>query len=149
MEDRAENPVSALLVLRAQTRLILPRRLDKFYYIPFSTCPHSLCVCNPDVGNWSHGMIFPQIHKSIRASCVPYVCVAAPQGGARGKECTYPCRGCKFNPRVGKIPWRRAWQPTPVFWPGESHAQRSLAGCSPWGRKETDTTERLHFQVAQ
>ena len=33
-----------------------------------------------------------------------------------------------------KVPWRRAWQPTPVFLPGESHAQRSLAGCSPWGR---------------
>ena len=43
--------------------------------------------------------------------------------------------------------WRRKWQPTPVFFPGESHGQRSLAGCSPWGRKKLDTTERLtiHF----
>ena len=41
---------------------------------------------------------------------------------------------------------RRQWQPTPVFLPGESHGQRSLVGCSPWGRKESDTTERLHFQ---
>ena len=46
-----------------------------------------------------------------------------------------------LNPWVGKIPWRRAWQPTPVFLPGESHGQRSLAGCSPWGRTESDTTE--------
>ena len=46
---------------------------------------------------------------------------------------------------VGKIPWRRKWQPTPVFLPGESHGQSSLVGCSPWGRKESDTTERLHF----
>ena len=46
-----------------------------------------------------------------------------------------------FNPWVGKIPWRRAWHPTPVFWAGESHGQRSLAGCSPWGRKELDLTE--------
>ena len=38
--------------------------------------------------------------------------------------------------------WRRAWQPTPVFLPGESHGQRSLAGCSPWGGKESDTTEQ-------
>ena len=38
-------------------------------------------------------------------------------------------------PWVGKTPWRRAWQPTPVFLPGESHAQRSLAGCSPRGHK--------------
>ena len=38
-----------------------------------------------------------------------------------------------FNPWVGKIHWRRKWQPTLVFLPGESHEQRSLAGCSPWG----------------
>ena len=37
--------------------------------------------------------------------------------------------------------WRRKWQPSPVFLPGESHGQRSLVGCSPWGRTESDTTE--------
>ena len=42
---------------------------------------------------------------------------------------------------VGKIPWRRAWKPTPVFLPRESHGQRSLAGCSPQGLKELNTTE--------
>ena len=47
----------------------------------------------------------------------------------------------EFDPWVGKIPWRREWQPTPVFLPGESHGQRSLAGYSPWGHKELDTTE--------
>ena len=41
----------------------------------------------------------------------------------------------------GKIPWRRKWQLTPVFLPGESHGQRSLAGYSPWDYKESDTTE--------
>ena len=41
--------------------------------------------------------------------------------------------------------WRRQWQPTSVLLPGESHGRRSLVGCSPWGRKESDTTERLHF----
>ena len=41
--------------------------------------------------------------------------------------------------------WRRKWQPTPLFLPGKSHGRRSLMGCSPWGRKESDTTERLHF----
>ena len=48
---------------------------------------------------------------------------------------------------VGKIPWKKEWQPTPVFLPGESHGQRNLAA-SPWGPKESDTTERLtrtHF----
>ena len=43
------------------------------------------------------------------------------------------------------IPWRRAWQPTAVFLPGESHAQRSLAGYSPWGHRESDTTEQLIY----
>ena len=41
--------------------------------------------------------------------------------------------------------WRRKWQSTPVLLPGKSHGQRSLVGYSPWGRKESDTTERLHF----
>ena len=44
---------------------------------------------------------------------------------------------------VGKIPWRRAWQPTPVFLPGESHGQGSLVGYSPWSLKESDTTDWL------
>ena len=43
---------------------------------------------------------------------------------------------------------RRQWHPTPGFWPGKSHGQRSLVGCSPWGRKESDTTERLHFHFS-
>ena len=50
-----------------------------------------------------------------------------------------------FDPWVGKIPWRRKWQPTPVFLPGEFHGQRSLAGYSPWDGKESDTTVRLTF----
>ena len=53
-----------------------------------------------------------------------------------GKEPNCQCRRCGFNPWVGKIPWRRAWQPTPVFLPGESHEQWRLAGYSPWGRKQ-------------
>ena len=42
---------------------------------------------------------------------------------------------------IKKIPWRREWLPIPVFLPGESHGQRSLVGYSPWGHKESDTTE--------
>ena len=42
---------------------------------------------------------------------------------------------------VEKIPWRRKWQPTPVFLPGKFHGQRSLVGYSPWGHQESDTTE--------
>ena len=50
-----------------------------------------------------------------------------------------------FNPWLGQIPWRRKWQPTPVFLPGKSHGWRSLEGYSPWGHKESDMAERLHF----
>ena len=65
-------------------------------------------------------------------------------GGASGKEPASQCKKCKrcgFDPWVGKITWRRAWQPTPVFLPEESHEQRNLVGYNPWGGKESDTTE--------
>ena len=52
---------------------------------------------------------------------------------------------CGLNPWVGKILWRRKWQPISVFLPGESHGRRSLVGYSPRGHKELDMTERLHF----
>ena len=64
-------------------------------------------------------------------------------GDSGGKEPAHQRRRYRrrrFDPRAGKIPCRRAWQPTPVFLPGESHAQRSLEGYSPWGHKESDTT---------
>ena len=48
--------------------------------------------------------------------------------------------GDRFSPWVGKIPWRGKWQPTPVFLPGRSHGQRSLADCSPWGCNELART---------
>ena len=63
-------------------------------------------------------------------------------GGASGKEPT--CRRhkrCGFDPCVRKIPWRRKWQPIPIILPGESHGQKSLAGYSPQGYKESDMTE--------
>ena len=50
-----------------------------------------------------------------------------------------------FDPWVRKIPWRSKWQPSPVLLPGKSHRRRSLVGYSPWGCKESDTTEQLHF----
>ena len=58
------------------------------------------------------------------------------------------CRRLGFHPWVGKIPWRREWQPTLLFLPGEFHGQRSLAGSSPLSRQESDTTERLTLLCA-
>ena len=63
-----------------------------------------------------------------------------------GKESACQCKGRKkpgFDPWFGKIPWSRKWQLTPVFLPGKPHGQRSLEGYSPWGCKESDTTEQL------
>ena len=51
------------------------------------------------------------------------------------KDSACQCRRQELDPRVGKISWRRKWQPTPVFLPGKSHGQRSVAGYSLWGRK--------------
>ena len=53
-------------------------------------------------------------------------------------------RDGEFDPWVGKISWTRKWQPTPVFLPGKFHVQRSLAGYSPWGHKESDMSEHTH-----
>ena len=60
-----------------------------------------------------------------------------------GKEPACQCKRHEFNPWVRKIPWRREWLPTPVFFPGKCHGQRSLVGYSPWGHKESDMTKRL------
>ena len=64
-------------------------------------------------------------------------------GGARGKELlpVEEREDTQSDLWVGKLPWRRAWQPTPVFLPGESHGPRSLVGYSPWSRKESHTNE--------
>ena len=51
-----------------------------------------------------------------------------------------PSRRCKFDPWVGKIPWSRKWQPTPVFLPRKCHGQRILVGYSPWSGKMLNTT---------
>ena len=67
-------------------------------------------------------------------------------GGSDSKESA--CGRPGFDPWVGKFPWRRKWQPTPVFLPGESQGQRSLAGYCPWSRKEWGPTERLHFHFS-
>ena len=64
-------------------------------------------------------------------------------GGASGKESACQCRRLGFDPWFRKIPWRRAWQPTPVFLPGESHGQRSLVGYNPWSCTELDMTKCL------
>ena len=74
-------------------------------------------------------------------------CIYPGTCGTSGKELAYQCRRLNnfgFDTWVGKIPWRRAWQPTPIFLPEKSHGQKSLAGYSPWGHKELDMTEATY-----
>ena len=81
-------------------------------------------------------MTFLEISQSMERLGFP--------GDASSKEPDRHCRRhkrCGFDPWVRKIPWRRKWQPTPVFLPAESHGRRSLVGYSPQGLKELDTTE--------
>ena len=83
-----------------------------------------------------------QISKVIALFCT-FTCFSwGFPGGSIGKE-----SACKagdrlgFDPWVGKIPWRKKWEPTPVFLLGESHRQGSLRSYGPWGYKESNTTE--------
>ena len=98
------------------------------------------------------------IESHKRSSCLEWLsttklevftCKLGFPGGARGKQSAYQCRRCKrhgLDPWVRKIPWRRKWQPTLVFLPGKSHGQRRLGGYSPWGHKESGTTEQLESE---
>ena len=77
--------------------------------------------------------LYPSLF-SYRAPITSNHKISWPIYSSDGKESA--CKRPGFNPWVRKIPWRRNWQPTPVFLPGKFHGQRSLAGYSPRGRKE-------------
>ena len=65
-------------------------------------------------------------------------------GASDGEASCLQCGRPRFDPWVGKILWKQKWQPTPVLLPGKSHGWRSLVGYSPWGCRQSDTTEQLH-----
>ena len=80
---------------------------------------------------WMWPMSWPEhLWKSSYFMSHPNVTIVLPWW-LSGKESTYQCRRRGFDPWVGKMPWRRKWQPTPVFLPGKSHGQRSTVGYSP------------------
>ena len=66
-----------------------------------------------------------------------------------GKESACQCRRWRFHPWVGKIPWSREWQLTPLFFAGKFRGQRSLAGYSSWGHKELDMTKRTQHKLSK
>ena len=105
--------------------------LGSLFFTCLPTCKyltHTDHMCNYHVLSYSQGFL----------------------GGSSDKESTCQCRRhkrCGFDPWIGKIPWKRVWQPIPVFLPVKSHGHRSGAGHSPWRHKESDVTERLRTRV--
>ena len=73
-----------------------------------------------------------------------HVAIQLSQVGQWLKNLPANVRRCRYDPWVGKIPWRRKWQPTPVSLAGKSHRQRNMVRFSPWGHKELDITEHMY-----
>ena len=87
------------------------------------------------MGQCSGSQTWPvHLHCGILAFTLSSPCSWASQV-VSGKESPCQCKGCRLNPSVRKVPWRRKWQPTPVFLPGKSHGQRNLVGYNPWGHQ--------------
>ena len=78
----------------------------------------------------------------------PHVLTDIKRGQWESCVCTYLTLPNSIYLVFPSISWRRQWHPTPVLLPGKFHGWRSLGGCSPWGRKESDTTERIHFHFS-
>ena len=90
-------------------------------------CPRNTLA---HIGHWRTAL-FGYLNPSEKEAGLPW--------WLSGKEPTCQCRMLGFDPWVGKICWRRKRQRTPVFLPGKSHGQRSLAGYSPWGWQKSQT----------
>ena len=91
-----------------------------------------------------HMLDFPLLQSPSQQPFVGKHCFCGISRWFNSKESTCQYRRRRrhwLDPWVRKIPWRRKWQPTPVFFSGKSHGQRSLAGYSPWGHKKSDMTE--------
>ena len=114
--------------------LNLSQRLDFKKYSDFH-----LSLSLPDLWVKPASMSWAVLWKSSQGKELGF------PGGSEGKVSACNAGDPGSIPRSGRFPWRRQWQPTPVSLPGKSHGQRSLVGYSPWGLKESDTTEQLHF----
>ena len=138
--------------LRYKNSLI--RRMCPLMYLQLGTDSAYLCICYLGTEVISHlskvGLIYLLILFTWQWERVPIfywnVLRSGPLWYLRGKE--FACNaGDRFNTWV-KIPWIREWLLTPVFLPEEFHGQRSLVGYSPWGCKESDTTEQLTLSLS-
>ena len=88
--------------------------------------------------------------KGLLVDLERFILTVGFSGVANSEEPVWQCRRHKrwgFDPWVGKVPWRRKWQPTPVLFPGESQGQRRLVAYSPWACEESDTTVCTHIHT--
>ena len=115
-EARNRNPFG---IFREQFPPTAGHTKELWFPNQFSTAKKNLCPPQTDEPPVTTQVGLPRWHSAKESACQ-----------------SRRCKGCGFDPWVGKIPWRRAWQPTSVFLPGKSHGQRSLGGYSPWGHKE-------------
>ena len=92
-------------------------------------------------------LILSQLHIQITSWFLPIFLALFKNFpcGSGGKASVYNVGDLGSIPGLGRFPWRRKWQSTPVLLPGKSHGQRSLVSYSTWGCIESDTTEQLHF----
>ena len=133
---------------------------EKLYFLDWlpSSLPTCIWCCPPTTSQthhtcsflvpasfqWAHPhpTAFVLILPSDWSACLD-IYMVGPPWWLSGKESACNTGDPGSIPGSGRFPWRRKWQPTPVFLLGESHGQRSLAGYSPWGHKESDTIEWL------
>ena len=132
----AGNERVADLGLRKLTEAFTSRNLMKKQLDWSITCLGSV-FCQPSTSTGAHPIRYqnPRMLKSF----IPMV---------QYLHITYTQPSMYFKSPLDYLRWRRQWQPTPVLLPGKSHGWRRLVGCSPWGREESDTTERLHFHFS-
>jgi len=114
---------------------------------PRSLLEGSCCVLKPSSLSRTFWILSTSRHNFYSCSC-QYGHKAAVFRRAPLSFSSFLTFSCTF---IVILHWnrRRQWQPTPVLLSGKSHGQRSLVGCSPWGRWESDTTERLHFHALE
>ena len=130
-------------------RLQVPDRLPMGMGLYCAWCVAVVVVCLPRVSfhfPYSGNSVWPVSAPPLRNktwACSP-TRLGLPWWLRRWSICPQ-CRRPQFDPRVGKIPWRRQWHPTSVLLPGNSRGQKGLVGYSPWGRRESDRTECLQF----
>ena len=107
---------------------------------------HGVSKSQTGLGNWTIAYIMKHLHHLTQSPFFsPVETTFRVFQWCSGKESACQYRRCRFDPWVGKMPWRRKWQHTPIFLPGESHGQRSLVSYSAWGHKESDTPEHAHM----